>query len=151
MKRWSCFATGLLALVLLVPSVSAQELPTAMMREDATYYVVSYTKFKPGMADEARKIIYDHFWPVDREMGREVIPFDHMTGEWDHVVYFPLDEGPGELAWEMSPTGEAWMAAFVEREGSMEEAEALWKRFSELVAETKTDLVMTKWRSAGDN
>lgn len=147
MKALQLLAASFLTLALLAPSVSAQEMPTAEMREGATYYVVSYTKFKPGMAEEARELIYDHFWPVDQTIGREVIPFDHLTGEWDHVVYFPLEEGPGELAWEMSPTNEKWWAAFVEQEGGMEAAEEIQRRFGELVAESRTELVMTKWAS----
>jgi hypothetical protein len=41
---------------------------------DQTYLVV-YAKFKPGKAPEAIKIIHEHFWPVDRKIGRQAIPF----------------------------------------------------------------------------
>lgn len=140
----------ILAVVLLAPCAAAQEMPTAEMREGANYYIVTYTKFKPGMADEARELIYNHFWPVDKTIGREVIPFDNLTGEWDHVVYFPLEDGPGELAWEMSPTNEEWMTAFIEQEGGTASAEEIQRRFSELVEESRTELVMTSWSALVD-
>lgn len=45
----------------------------------------------------------------------------------------------------MSPSQEEWTATFVERVGGMEEAEEIYQRFSELIAESKTEVVMTKW------
>jgi hypothetical protein len=112
--------------------------------EGVTWYTVSYTKFKPGMADEARKMIYEHFWPVDKEIGREVIPFDHVTGEWDHVVYFPMPGGPAELAFRETPLGKRWQETFFRREGGKDRAEALEKRFDEMVLHHKTELVMRR-------
>ncbi len=114
--------------------------------EGVTWYTVSYTKFKPGMADEARRIIYEHFWPVDKEIGREVIPFDHVTGEWDHVVYFAMPGGPAELAFQETPLGKRWQEAFFRRQGGKEKAEALEKRFRELVQHERTELVMKPLR-----
>jgi hypothetical protein len=112
--------------------------------EGVTWYTVSYTKFKPGTADEARKIIYEHFWPVDKEISREVIPFDYVTGEWDHVVYFPMPGGPAELAFQETPLGKRWQETFFRREGGKDKAEALNKRFGEMVLHEKTELVMTR-------
>jgi len=34
--------------------------------DQAQWYVVTYVKFKPGAAQEARQIISGHFWPVTR-------------------------------------------------------------------------------------
>lgn len=114
--------------------------------EGVTWYTVSYTKFKSGMAEEARKIIYEHFWPVDKEIGRQVIPFDYVTGEWDHVVYFRMEGGPGELAFEETPLGKRWQDTFVRREGGKDKADALNKRFGEMVLQDKTELVMTRFK-----
>jgi hypothetical protein len=108
------------------------------------WYVASYAKFKAGMADEARKIIYEHPWPVDKEIGREVIAFDHATGDWDHVVYFPMAGGPSDLAFQETALGKRWMETFVRREGGKERAEALQKRFGEMVLNEKTELVMKR-------
>lgn len=114
--------------------------------EGVTWYTVSYTKFKPGMADEARKIIYEHFWPVDKEIGREVIPFDYVTGEWDHVVYFPMPGGPAELGFRQTALDRRWFETFSRREGGKEKAEALDKRFGDMVLHTKTELVMKRFK-----
>lgn len=114
--------------------------------EGVTWYTVSYTKFKPGMADEARKIIYEHFWPVDREIGRQVIPFDYVTGKWDHVVYFRMGGGPAELAFEETPLGKRWQETFFRREGGKDKADALSRRFDEMVLREKTELTMTRFK-----
>jgi hypothetical protein len=138
----------LLGLLISLPAttVLAQDAPSGKQIEGVTWYRVEYTKFKPGMAEDARKIIYEHFWPVDREIGREVIPFDHVTGEWDHVVYFPMPGGPAELAFQETPLGKKWNEAFVRREGGREKADALGKRFGEMVLHQKTDIVMKRFK-----
>jgi len=124
----------------------AQSAQSGNQIQDVTWYTVSYTKFKPGMADQARKIIYEHFWPVDKEIGREVIPFDHVTGEWDHVVYFPMAGGPAELAFQETPLGKRWQETFVRREGGKDKAEALNRRFGEMVLHEKTELAMKRFK-----
>jgi hypothetical protein len=144
MQRTALFAALFLALS-ATPALGQAAQPGTPI-EGVTWYTVSYAKFKPGMADEARKIIYEHFWPVDKEIGREVIPFDHLTGEWDHVVYLPMPGGPSELAFQQTPLGRKWFETFSRREGGREKAEALDKRFSEMVLHTKTEVVMRRIR-----
>src|SRR5687768_1029479 len=58
-----------LFLALSATPILAQGAQTANPIEGVTWHTASYMKFKPGMADEARKIIYEHFWPVDKEIG----------------------------------------------------------------------------------
>ena len=138
----------LVALLLALPAtpVLGQGAQTGNAIEGVTWYTVTYTKFKPGMADEARKIIHEHFWPVDKEIGREVIPFDYVTGEWDHVVYFPMPGGPGELAFRETPLGKRWQETFFRREGGKDKAEALNRRFGEMVLDDKTELAMKRFK-----
>ena len=137
---------GALFLALFVTPGLAQGAQSPKSIEGVTWYTVSYTKFKPGMADEARKIIYEHFWPVDKEIGREVIPFDYVTGEWDHVVYFPMPGGPAELAFQETPLGKRWQETFFRREGGKDKAEALDKRFRTMALNEKTELVMKRFK-----
>ena len=120
--------------------VIAQELPKATKFQDAEYYTARYVKFKPGKVGEAYGIIRDHFVPVDKAIGRKVIAFHLQTGEWDQVVFFPLKEGPSELEWITSPTGEKWWAAFAKQEGGAENARELWQKFLGLVAHTKEEI-----------
>jgi hypothetical protein len=135
-----------LLLALSATPILGQGAQTAKPIEGVTWYTASYVKFKPGMADEARKIIYEHFWPVDKEIGREVIPFDNVTGEWDHVVYLPMPGGPAELAFQETPLGKRWRETFFRREGGKEKAEALEKRFSEMVLHERTEIVMKRFK-----
>ncbi len=133
-----------LFLALSAPPGLSQAAQSGNPIQGVTWYTVSYTKFKPGMADEARKIIYEHFWPVDKEIGREVMPFDHVTGEWDHVVYFPMPGGPGDLAFQETPLGKRWQETFLRRLGGKDKADAVNKRFGEMVLHEKTELVMKR-------
>lgn len=130
-----------LLLSLCATTAQSQAAPTGKPIERVAWYTVSFTKFKPGMADEARKIIYEHFWPVDREIGRDVIPFDMVTGDWDHVVFFPMPGGPSELGLQSTAWETKWNEAFIRREGGKEKAEALQKRFGDMVLQSKTDIV----------
>ena len=120
--------------------VFAQELPKATKLKNAEYYTARYVKFKLGKVGEAYGIIRDHFVPVDKAIGRKVIAFHLQTGEWDEVVFFPLKEGPSELGWLTSPTGEKWWAAFAKQEGGTENARELWQKFLGLVARAKEEI-----------
>ena len=89
------------AFVLMVTHfANAQELPKAAKYENVTWYSVGYIKFKPGKVDDGLKIIYDHFVPADKASGREIINFDTRTGEWHHVVYFPMEDGAERISVE---------------------------------------------------
>jgi len=99
-------------------------------------YLVAYAKFKPGKAPEALKIIHEHFWPVDRKVGRKAIPFDFVTGEWDHVVYFPYDTSRSDTI----PSGAEWWKALAEQEGGNEQAQKLFQSFLDLHANSKFEI-----------
>ena len=142
MKRTSLLL-GLLV-SLCATTAHSQAAPTGKPIEHVAWYRVMYVKFKPGMADEARKIIYEHFWPVDREIGREVIPFDPVTGDWDQVVYFPMPGGPSELGVQSTPWDAKWEAAFERREGGKDKADALNRKYGEMVQQTKIEIVMRR-------
>jgi hypothetical protein len=127
--------------------VSAQTAPARAQSAPVLWYEANYARFKPGMADSARRIIYGHFLPVDQEIGRRVIAFDFASGEWDHVVFIPLPGGPAELAMAESPLARRWRAAFVRREGGQANADAVLARFNELVLREKREIVSS--RTAG--
>lgn len=144
MKQTPLFAALLLALS-ATPALS-QGAPTTNSIDGVAWYTVSYIKFKPGMAEAARKIVYERFWPIDNEIGREVIPFDPVTGEWDHVVYIRMPAGPAELAFKETEQGRRWQEAFVRREGGKDRADALQKTFGEMVLHERIELVMRRLR-----
>lgn len=111
--------------------------------EDVDWVGAYFMKFKPGMMDRGLQIIEDHFIAVDEQMGREgTEAYRFVTGEWDMVVYFPLEEGPGQLAWEISPSDAEWNAVFMEREGGAEQAGQVFQNFSETLERGRYELAM---------
>jgi len=54
--------------------------------------------------------------------------------------------GPAELAFEETPLGKRWQDTFVRREGGKDKADALNKRFGEMVLQERTELVMTRFK-----
>ena len=132
----------------------SQELPTATRITGVDWYRANLTKFKPGTADEARQIIYEHFIKADQAVGRNPIPFNFTTGEWDHVVFFPLQGRPADLEWsptdavtgliDLRPIDERWWAALADLEGGVEAARALVERFGELVQRQETHIVQRR-------
>jgi hypothetical protein len=131
---------------LLIGSLAAagytQEAAEGDKFTNVKWYQVLYHKFKPGRTAEASQIIYEHFLPVDKAVGRKVIPFDHHTGEWDHLAYFPLEQGPGELEWRpfSRPIDKKWWDALVKQEGGPDKAGALMQRFGDTLADTKWEI-----------
>jgi hypothetical protein len=124
----------LLAVVTAVTSIVIA--PLAVSADDVQVYLVEYAKFKPGKAPEALRIIHEHFHRVDAAIGRKVLPFDYVTGEWDHIVYFPYDNARMETI----PPGSEWMKALAAQEGGMDKAQKLWQQFWSLVANRKTEI-----------
>lgn len=99
-------------------------------------YLVIAAKFKPGKAPEALAIIRERFFPVDKAIGRKPIAFDYMTGEWDHVVYFPFDPVKGDTI----PGWDTWMKALAAQEGGMDKAAQLFDRFWSLALDSRTEM-----------
>ena len=56
------------------------------------------------------------------------------------LVSFPMDEGPDQLAWEISPTDEKWWAAFAKQEGGKENADMLMHKFQDMIAISKQEI-----------
>jgi hypothetical protein len=143
MKRLSS-VIALSAIAWLAPDPLAAQAGPAGAQPALTWYRAQYARFKPGMAEEARRIIYDHFWPVDREIGRQVIAFDFMTGEWDHVVYIPLAGGPADLAVAVAASDQRWQEALARREGGQAKANELLWRLSDMLLAEKTEIVSAR-------
>ena len=142
MKKHTIYGLLVIAFVFIsFPAINAQELPKATKYTDVTWYSVTYYKFKPGMADNALDLVYKYFVPADKATGRRVIHFDVAIGEWDHIAYFPLDEGPGDLAWEVSPSYEKLIQELVNKLGIEKYRELDLESF---VAYSKSEIVMRR-------
>ena len=132
---------SLLVLAAIAAPADAQGVPEAEMREGVTYYQQTYIKFLPGKAEEGKAIIEDHLAPATRAAGTDFVFFEPMTGEWDMIVFFEMEDGVGEMAWEVSPAESRYRAALVEAVGGMDEARALIGRYGATLAEGRSDLV----------
>jgi hypothetical protein len=136
------------SLLLLALPVMAQEAPEATQVSKGNWYHVLHFKFRPGKLDQAMTTILDHFRLADEAIGREVTAFLYQTGEWDFVGYFPLQEGPSELAGLVGPTNEKWWpaladkwwAALAEQVGGTEKARELVQDFWDKVANYKWEI-----------
>jgi hypothetical protein len=133
-----------LALSLFAAAAHGQNTPTIKPGEHTSWYRIIYVKFKPGAAEEAQKLIYDHFWPIDKEIGREVIPFDPITGEWDQIVCFPMGGSPTQVALDDTALDKRWNEVLARREGGKAQADAINKRYMDLVANTKTEFALRR-------
>ncbi len=125
---------------MLSPTLRAQELPKAKKYSNVKWYSVSYWKWKPGEAQEASRIIHEHLLPVGKALGRKPIHFHFSSGEWSVVHYFPLDEGPSALEWQVSPDNEKFWVELTKREGGKGKALEVLKKLNELVADVKYDI-----------
>ncbi len=142
MRRWTFLSLGLVVcLAIALHTVGAQE-TEADKFTNVKWYQVFYHKFKIGKKAEGTKIIFEHFVPVDKAVGRQVIVFDHHTGEWDHLAYFLLDEGPRELEWRpfSRPIDKKWWDGLAKQEGGTEKAQELIQRFEDTLADTKWEI-----------
>jgi hypothetical protein len=99
-------------------------------------------KFKPGTAHEARRIMSEHFWPVDRALHRRLFPFDLQLSDWDYVVYVEFKDAPGQFDWSPNALTTRWLEHFHEREGGWDKAEAIARRHNQLVAHCKHELAI---------
>ena len=99
-------------------------------------------KFKAGADQEARKIVAEHFTPVDRALHRKMLCFDFHLGEWDFVVYLPIDNDGCDAGWLPHGMSTFWQKEFYRREGGREKAQAVWKRYTDLVERHKTEVAV---------
>ena len=125
---------GVIAVALVAFSVQLSA--KAADDTNVAWYRVWSIKFKPGKTPEALKIIHEHFHKVDKAIGRKVMPFDYTTGEWDHVVYFPLDTARMETV----PSDAAFMKAFADQEGGVDQAQKLLQSWLDMIATSKTEI-----------
>jgi hypothetical protein len=144
MNRWWLVLAGFAALFSPDSASLAQEgPPKAAKRENMEYYTAVYWDFNPGKEREALEFAQKHFVPVSSEAGQKSeIAFLPLSGEWDAIVYFPLPDGPDAYAWETTPADAAWLAKFAEREGGWDKAVKLFQQYDEMVARSKSELVM---------
>jgi hypothetical protein len=121
--------------------MSAQEMK-AEKYENIEWSSITYFKFEPGKADDAKKIINDYYKPSAREAGQQlpVMELDLLYSDWDHMVVFPLEEGIEVFNWKTSPGDVAWLKAFHQRVGGEEKGKKVFEEFRSYIKESKSML-----------
>ena len=136
---WSIVLLGLLLAVPWAYGVAEEVVPPEA-RGEVAWYQVLRIRFKPGTEAEGLRIAYERFVPADVAIERPIVSFDLTTGDWHHIVFFPLKGGPPDLEWLVSPREAEWWTAFAKLEGGIEPARRTMERFDALVGAYRWDL-----------
>jgi len=109
--------------------------------DDAEYFRVVYTAFKPGKSGLAYLLINDHFAPARAAAGLPAPLAVHFhDGEWNAAFHWPMENGPAYLELRVSPDTAAFRAALAEQEGSVEAATKLLDLYNSYVDRTYTSI-----------
>lgn len=124
--------------------IAAQEYQE-LKRDANSYHQVAYYKYKNGSKDRAAEIA-EIFKEADIAAGLDpIIDIWMLSGEWDHVAIFTLDDGPAELGFEISPNNAKFRDALAKMQGGTDQAEALIAEFESLVEKSDKDLGFTRF------
>ena len=117
-------------------ATAAEDANSEASSDDYVYYYGAFNRFKPGKEQEAREFIYDHFWTVDKVIGRKPIAFDFVTGPWHHIVFFRLENGIADAEFANTPQVQKWLKQFEKQEGSPEAAAKSQAHFDAMIDES---------------
>ncbi len=132
-------AIALASMTVSFQPIAAQEYQ-ALKRDANSYHQVAYFKYKNGSKNRAAELA-EIFKEADIAAGLDpVIDIWMLSGEWDHVAIFTLDEGPAELGYEVSKNNAKFRDALAKMVGSTEEAEKLLAEFESLIEKSDKDL-----------
>lgn len=138
--------------LLIIGAASVVAMATSVHAEDylnfGGWYEVQYVKYKPSCADRANEITQNHFFAVDKSVGRKVVPFYVRIGEWDHVVFHPLVFTEDGYKWAEF---DEWWPTFVEQEGGQAQAQALIAEYVECTVESQSEIVQLVSELPNDN
>lgn len=138
-KIISAFAIATAALSFSYQPIAAQEYQE-LKRDANSYHQVVYFKYKNGTQGRAEEIA-EIFKEADIAAGLQpVIDIWMLSGEWDHIAIFTLDDGPSELAFEITPNNAKFRDALAKMLGGTEQAEALLAEFESIVEKSDKDL-----------
>ncbi|MGQ8338330.1 hypothetical protein ACUNWD_17380 [Sunxiuqinia sp. A32] len=120
-------------MLFIVSGAIAQEEMKASKYENATWHEVVLVDFKPGKIKRAKEIIqlYEKAGQAAETTPPKMLWL--MTGEYDMMLIWTLEDGPSEYEWKWSPDGVKWWKEFVKQQGSEEAANKLSEEYSSLV------------------
>lgn len=102
---------ALIAALTSAPAFAQEEMKAEKRKAD--YYQIVLAKFKPGMEDDAMKIIEEYFVAAADQAGtsKPAMEVSFLSGEWDAMWMWKMKDGLAEMEWEMSPEDVKWMQA----------------------------------------
>ncbi|TBW30226.1 hypothetical protein [Gramella sp. KN1008] len=123
---------SLLALIFVVSGMhlmNAQEM-TAKKYDNPNWVQMVYIKFKPMKKDPAMGIIQEYFAQADKNAGIEAPTVYHfVTGDYDMLVVWEMEEGIETLNYEMTPNDAKWMNEMAKLAGGQDKAMAKMNEF----------------------
>lgn len=105
------------------------------------WFEAKYIKFKPGKASEARRLLQEYLYKANEISGRLVLTFESDMGDWDHIAYLHLKDGPIQLSYENAEIESKWWNAVVKLAGSEQKAKEIIGDYTNCVLNEKHNLV----------
>ncbi len=113
--------------------------------ESTTWHWFVYVDYHTGKYDRAMEIIENHFKTASDKAGTPKPEMYHMmSGDYDLIVVWTIENGPADLNWDVHPNSEKWMKAFNEQEGGAENGKAIRDEYNSLVRNAYSELVIKK-------
>lgn len=109
--------------------------------EEYEWFQAKYIKFKPGKVAEARQLLQTYLYKANEISGRLVFTFESDMGDWDHMAYLHLKDGPKQLSYDHSEIEVNWWKAVVQLSGSEERAKEIIKNYQNCILNEKYNLV----------
>jgi len=129
------FFTAVLLLVTLSPFAQDEK-----GFDHYDWFEAKYIKFKPGKAMEARQLLQQFLYKANEISGRLVITFESDMGDWDHIAYLHLQDGPGQLANPNAAIETKWWNGVVKLSGSESRAKEIIGQYNNCILEEKHTL-----------
>jgi len=118
--------------------VAAQD--TAKKRENVSYHVLEFVKYKEGKGERAWEIVTKYFDPASMASKTPLPEEYHVQfGDWDDVLVWPM-KGGAEIEWQYSPDDVAWFAELHKLTGSKEASDKLLEEWNGLIANRKRSI-----------
>ena len=105
------------------------------------WFEAKYIKFKPGKASDARRLLQEYLYKANEISGRLVLTFESDMGDWDHIAYLHLKDGPKQLTYENADIETKWWNAVVKLAGSEQKAKEIIQDYNNCILNEKHSLV----------
>lgn len=114
--------------------------------QNPEWFEIIHVKYKAGQKEKAQTITKDYFMATGREsnLPGPYMMLDLISGEWDMVFIWELEEGIKTLDYEISPTGAKFRDAFFKKVGGEEKAREIWQEYYSYILDWKTEFAR-KW------